>query len=101
MTVFAMKYGSTEPISSFVYLHGLLDELNKCDFCKVDGLDYPPKEEDYGIHDVTVVLENVTCPGKLFLWKRRSSWAGLVVSADDPEYLADAQKKFDRREEDI
>lgn len=102
VTVTALKYEDIRPASNWIYLHGELDRINGHDLCKLEGIDLPPKDEDFGIHDVSVKIDSETYPGKLFLWKRRSPyWAGLVVSVNDLEYMADAQAKFDRREEDI
>lgn len=86
-------------ISEWIYLHGMFETLNKSDFCVVEGLSLPPTDEAYGIHDVTVIINELQYPGKLYLWKRNNTWAGLVVSVDDPDYIDDAETKYNAREE--
>lgn len=101
MTVKGVPSNHPGKISECIYLHGMFESMNKSDFCVVEGLVLPPTDEEYGIHDVTVIINELQYPGKLYLWKRANLWAGLVVSVDDPEYMEDAEKKYNNKEEDI
>lgn len=80
-------------LTSFVYLHGQLEEENKFDLVAIDEV---PQED--GIYDIEVVLTTGSYKkGKLFFWHKDFMQRGLIVDNDDTEYLEDAQRKFDAK----
>ena len=103
ITIRANKYNGFMSNSSWIYLHGQLEEINGFDLCRVEGLELPPKEEDFGIHDVITIIDGLEYPSKLYLWKRRysCSWAGLVVGIYDTEGIREAEKMFNKKSEDV
>ena len=101
ITIHANTYNRCTSISDWIYLHGKLEEINGFDLCRVEGLALPPKEEDFGIHFVTTIINGIDYPSKLYLWKRHNSWAGLVVGILDTEGMREAEELFNKKSEDV
>ena len=114
LLIVPVKQESFEAITSWIYLHGQLEHLNKFDLCRLEAIgeanpvsctvigeyfvEYHVTE---GTYPCTTVIGKEVYPSKLFLWETQLGYKGLVVSCSDPEGLEYAEKKFEEKPEFI
>lgn len=95
--VYGRAHGSDDPITPWVYLHGMLEDKNGFDLCLID-----PMPTHDGIYDCEAVLHTgETYPSKLYLYfvkafcTTRDSMMnrGLIVANEDSDEIHDEAKK--------
>lgn len=95
--VYGRKFGVNEPITSWVYLHGMLQDKNGFDLCLID-----PMPSHDGIYDCEAILSTgETYLSKLYFYKipqynyTRLSMIdrGLIVANEDSDENHDYAKK--------
>ena len=93
MIIKALKQNSRGSVTNYVYLDGILEDLNDFDLVYIREKDMPKTDGEYPCE---VKLENVTglIPAMFFYWKVGEKDRGLVVKLDDYENMVHARAKY-------
>ena len=92
MDIYGIDYNdnSKKQPWSYVYLHGMLEDMNDYDLCYTN--DKKPVENTR--KSVRIHIKDKTIYGSLFYWYENGIPHGLVVADDDHEGYSEALKQW-------
>ena len=87
----ALTFDSKDTCTDYIYLDGVLEQMNGCDLVYIRKL--PENEGEYPC-EVKLPKRKETIPAVFFYWKNGDQNRGLVVELNDFENMVHARAKF-------